>query len=92
MVLAWRYPFEKRLSIMESKSKLWLGLGVVCVAGAAMTSCVGGSGGSGMAGMDHGAMAMGVLKVARVEKAPALLIRSPATRFIWASSLSSGVT
>ncbi|MEX0738665.1 MAG: hypothetical protein WD071_04935 [Pseudohongiella sp.] len=40
---------------MESKSKLWLSLGVVCVAGAAMTSC-GNEESPGMAGMDHSTM------------------------------------
>ncbi|OFE12576.1 hypothetical protein PHACT_05025 [Pseudohongiella acticola] len=40
---------------MESKNKLWLGLGVVCVAGVAMTSCSSDES-SDMAGMDHGAM------------------------------------
>ncbi|MBC52661.1 MAG: hypothetical protein CMQ34_02380 [Gammaproteobacteria bacterium] len=40
---------------MESKSKLWLGLGVVCVAGATMTGCSSDEN-SDMAGMDHSAM------------------------------------
>jgi hypothetical protein len=40
---------------MESRNKLWLGLGVVCVAGVAMTSCSSDES-PDRAGMDHGAM------------------------------------
>ncbi len=40
---------------MESKNKLWLGLGVVCIAGVTMTSC-GNEDASDMADMGHDAM------------------------------------
>lgn len=40
---------------MESKTKLWLGLGVVCVAGVAITSCSDDNS-AGMDAMDHSAM------------------------------------
>lgn len=40
---------------MESKNKLWLGLGVVCVAGATVTACSSDES-AGMADMEHSAM------------------------------------